>query len=77
MGPIYMARRGASRHGPSFLDPPGFARHRPKATLLYQLVEQNDDWQLQRRYMSLETLRTLSDNHPLGCPPWSAEHESR
>ena len=28
------------------------------------LLEQNDEWQLQRRYMSLEALRTLSDNQP-------------
>ncbi len=26
---------------PAFLDPPGYARHRPEATLLYQLVEQH------------------------------------
>jgi len=28
------------------------------------LLEQNDEWQLQRRCMSLEGLRTLSDNQP-------------
>jgi putative transposase len=28
------------------------------------LLEQNDEWQLQRRYMSLKALRTLSDNQP-------------
>ena len=26
------------------------------------LLEQNDEWQLQRRYMQLEGLKTLSDN---------------
>jgi hypothetical protein len=26
---------------PPFVDPPGYARHRPEATLLYQLVEQH------------------------------------
>jgi len=24
---------------PAFVDPPGYARHRPETTLLYQLVE--------------------------------------
>jgi putative transposase len=28
------------------------------------LLEQNDEWQLQRRYMPLEPLRALSDNQP-------------
>jgi putative transposase len=28
------------------------------------LLEQNDEWQLQRRYMALEPLRALSDNQP-------------
>lgn len=32
------------------------------------LLEQNDEWQLQRRYMSLEALRTLSDNQPARLP---------
>ena len=27
------------------------------------LLEQNDEWQLQRRYMQLEGLRVVSDNH--------------
>ena len=26
---------------PPFIDPPGYGRHRPEATLLYQLVEQH------------------------------------
>lgn len=26
------------------------------------LLEQNDEWQLQRRYMQLEGLQTVSDN---------------
>jgi putative transposase len=29
------------------------------------LLEQNDEWQLQRRYMQLEGLQTLSDNQPV------------
>jgi hypothetical protein len=28
------------------------------------LLEQNDEWQLQRRYMALEPLRALADNQP-------------
>jgi putative transposase len=28
------------------------------------LLEQNDEWQLQRRYMQLEGLKTVSDNKP-------------
>ena len=31
--------RGA--RAPAFVDPPGYARHRPETTLLYQLVEQH------------------------------------
>jgi len=26
------------------------------------MLEQNDEWQLQRRYMQLEGLKTVSDN---------------
>jgi hypothetical protein len=37
-----MARgRAAVRRAPSFIDPPGYARHRPEQTLLYRLVEQH------------------------------------
>jgi putative transposase len=28
------------------------------------LLEQNDEWSLQRRYMQLEGLQSLSDNQP-------------
>ena len=28
------------------------------------MLEQNDEWSLQRRYMQLEGLQTLSDNEP-------------
>jgi putative transposase len=28
------------------------------------LLEQNDEWQLQRRYLQLEGLQTLGDNQP-------------
>jgi len=31
----------APRRAPPFIDPPGYARHRPEETLLYQLVEQH------------------------------------
>jgi len=32
------------------------------------LLEQNDEWAVQRRYMSLETLGTMSDNPAVGLP---------
>ena len=35
-----VAARAQRPRAPAFLDPPGYARHRPEATLLYQLVEQ-------------------------------------
>ena len=38
MSAVVRARRPTS---PAFLDPPGYARHRPERTLLYQLVEQH------------------------------------
>ena len=38
MSTVARARRPRA---PPFLDPPGYARHRPEATLLYQLVEQH------------------------------------
>jgi putative transposase len=28
------------------------------------LLEQNDEWQMQRRYLQLEGLQTLGDNQP-------------
>jgi hypothetical protein len=42
------------RHPPSppFIDPPGYCRHRPERTLLYQLVEQH--------YPAFRELRALS-----------------
>lgn len=33
------------------------------------MLEQNDEWSLQRRYMQLEGLLSLSDNQPHGSPP--------
>jgi hypothetical protein len=33
-----MASERARPRAPRFIDPPGYARHRPEATLLYQLV---------------------------------------
>jgi len=35
------AARVRRPRAPPFLDPPGYARHRPEDTLLYQLVEQH------------------------------------
>jgi hypothetical protein len=34
-------RRRAAHRAPAFVDPPGYARHRPETTLLDQLVEQH------------------------------------
>ena len=36
-----LAARVRRPRAPPFLDPPGYARHRPEATLLHQLVEQH------------------------------------
>ena len=39
------------------------------------MLEQNDEWAVGRRYMSLESLATLSDDPILtGCPPWPPDH---
>ncbi len=35
------AARARRPRAPQFIDPPGYARHRPESTLLYQLVEQH------------------------------------
>jgi putative transposase len=40
------------------------------------LREQNDEWELQRRYLSLKALRTLSDNQPARLSAGSAAHDS-
>lgn len=36
-----MASKRVRPRAPPFIDPPGYARHRPEATLLYQLVERH------------------------------------
>jgi hypothetical protein len=33
--------RAAQQRAPPFIAPPGYARHRPEQTLLYQLVERH------------------------------------
>jgi hypothetical protein len=33
-------KAGTARRAPPFIDPPGYARHRPEETLLYRLVEE-------------------------------------
>ena len=50
MSAVARARRPPS---PAFLDPPGYARHRPERTLLYQLVEQH--------YPAFRELRAAAD----------------
>ena len=47
-----VAARAQRPRAPLFLDPPGYARHRPESTLLYQLVE--------RRYPAFRELRCES-----------------
>lgn len=36
------------------------------------LLEQNDEWAIQRRYMSLETMAPVSDDPPVGLPAVAA-----
>jgi putative transposase len=36
------------------------------------LLEQNDEWAVQRRYMSLETLGAISDTAPISLPAMAA-----
>jgi hypothetical protein len=36
-----MASERARPRAPPFTDPPGYARHRPETTLLYELVERH------------------------------------
>jgi len=42
-GPSAMSAAARARrpHAPPFIDPPGYGRHRPEQTLLFQLVEQH------------------------------------
>ena len=37
------------------------------------LLEQNDEWAVSRRYMTLESIAPLSDGVPSRCPPWQPE----
>jgi len=39
------------------------------------LLEQNDEWRIQQRYMSLETLATLGENGKVGLPPIASRHD--
>jgi ribosomal protein S27E len=50
--------RAASRRAPPFIDPPGYARHRPEETLLYRLVEE--------RYPAFLAVREASGRHAPG-----------
>ncbi len=37
------------------------------------LLEQNDEWAVQRRYMSLENLGSLSDTESISLPAWQPD----
>ena len=41
------------------------------------LLAQNDEWQLQRRYMALEPFRALADNQLARLSAVVNEHESK
>ena len=56
------AARARRSLAPPFLDPPGYAHHRPEATLLYQLVE--------RHYPAFRELRAEAGK-PLAFTPAS------
>lgn len=56
------SERAASRRAPPFIDPPGYARHRPEQTLLYRLVEQY--------YPEFLAVREAAER---ALPQWSAE----
>jgi ribosomal protein S27E len=47
------AARARQSPSPPFIDPPGYGRHRPERTLLYQLVEQH--------YPTFRELRAAAD----------------
>ncbi len=36
------------------------------------MLEQNDEWSVSRRYMTLETIGALSDNPPISLPALAA-----
>jgi hypothetical protein len=38
---MHAAASARRPRAPLFIDPPGYARHRPETTLFYQLVEQH------------------------------------
>ena len=53
------AARARRSRAPPFIEPPGYARHRPETTLLYQLVEQHYP---AFRDLRAESGRALPDN---------------
>ena len=60
-----MASERARPRAPPFIDPPGYARHRPEATLLYVLVERQVSW-------SVRGARSAArGDHPLGRGAWA------
>ena len=57
---------GASDHKPIAQQPNGFNRN------VALPLEQNDEWAVQRRYMSLETLGSVSDTASVSLPAVAA-----
>ena len=56
---MHAVARARRARAPAFVDPPGYARHRPEATLLYRLVE--------RHYPAFRELRAAAGRPLRGC----------
>jgi hypothetical protein len=59
------SERAARPRAPPFIDPPGYARHRPEETLLYQLVERYYPELVTAREAAGRSRSTSTRNSPL------------